>query len=226
MHAPQTIKPRPPGAARQSSRPRDATPRPPPCPRKRHQPNKQKGGKERPQHAQQRGRTPPLRCRTTNIHAIHDRAKPSCGSPRANATATPHLLPYIGRGTVETTNPKHTPPTRNPPADKQTPPQHKTERPDATAEPSEACPAVQNTEARAAAHRTTTPTPQHTKQRRTAHSNEHPKRKPCTRPTPCKCAPPALQKQSPLQKCTHVRRRPIASRSKNLDPAPPWRICA
>ncbi|MEQ2301390.1 hypothetical protein AMECASPLE_035324, partial [Ameca splendens] len=47
----------------------------------------------------------------------NDRGKPSCGSPRANATATPHNLPYIGRGTVETTNPKHTPPTRNHPAD-------------------------------------------------------------------------------------------------------------
>ncbi|KAK5618401.1 hypothetical protein CRENBAI_018957 [Crenichthys baileyi] len=33
--------------------------------------------------------------------------------------------------------------------------------------------------------------------------------------------PPALQKESPLQKCTHVRRRPIASRSKNMpDPMP------
>ncbi|MEQ2298661.1 hypothetical protein AMECASPLE_007564 [Ameca splendens] len=34
--------------------------------------------------------------------------------------------------------------------------------------------------------------------------------------------PPALQKQSPLQKCTHLRRRPIASRSKNMpDPHAP-----
>ncbi|MED6237540.1 hypothetical protein ATANTOWER_027264 [Ataeniobius toweri] len=57
----------------------------------------------------------------------NDRAKPSCSFPRANTTASPHILPYIGRGTVKTTNPKHTPPTRNHPADKQTPPQHKAE---------------------------------------------------------------------------------------------------
>ncbi|MEQ2226967.1 hypothetical protein ILYODFUR_032774, partial [Ilyodon furcidens] len=51
MYAPQTNKPRPPGPARQSSRP--------PCPRERHQPSKQKGGTEKPQHAQQKSRTPP-----------------------------------------------------------------------------------------------------------------------------------------------------------------------
>ncbi|MEQ2206385.1 hypothetical protein XENOCAPTIV_028721 [Xenoophorus captivus] len=78
-----------------------------------------------------------------------DRAKPSCGSPLANATATPHILSYISRGTLKTTNPKHTPPTRNHRADKQTPPKHKAKRPNATAQPSNARPAVQNTEARA-----------------------------------------------------------------------------
>ncbi|MEQ2292758.1 hypothetical protein AMECASPLE_026176 [Ameca splendens] len=72
----------------------------------------------------------------------NDRAKPSCGSPRANATITPHILPYIGRGTSKTTNPKHTPPTRNHSADKQTPPQFKSKRPNATAEPSDARPAA------------------------------------------------------------------------------------
>ncbi|KAK5600774.1 hypothetical protein CRENBAI_010352 [Crenichthys baileyi] len=51
---------------------------------------------------------------------------------------TPHILPYIGRGTVKTTNPKHTSPTRNHPAVKQTPPQYKAEKRDATAEPSDA----------------------------------------------------------------------------------------
>ncbi|KAK5619756.1 hypothetical protein CRENBAI_007968 [Crenichthys baileyi] len=111
MHAPQTIEPRPPGAARQSSRPRDAPPPPPPCP----------------------------------------------------------------RGTVKTTNPKNTPPTRNHPADKQTPPQHKAERPDATAKLSDARPTKQNVEGKATTHRTTNPTPQHAKQRRTECSNEHPK---------------------------------------------------
>ncbi|KAK5598416.1 hypothetical protein CRENBAI_011869, partial [Crenichthys baileyi] len=124
----------------------------------------------------------------------NDRAKPSCGSPQAIATATPHILPYISRGTVETTNPKHTPPTRSHPADKQTPPQHKTEK------PSEVRPAVQNTLARAAMHRSTTPTPQHAKQWRTVSSNEHPKRKPCTKPTPCKCAPTSPPKTKPPAK--------------------------
>ncbi|XP_047242455.1 extensin-like [Girardinichthys multiradiatus] len=86
---------------------------------------------------------PPFR--TTNIHAKpskNNRTNPSRGSPRANATATPHILPYIGRGTVKTKNPKHRPPTRNQPADKETPPQYKAEKPDATAEPSDARPAA------------------------------------------------------------------------------------
>ncbi|MEQ2226735.1 hypothetical protein ILYODFUR_030358 [Ilyodon furcidens] len=72
----------------------------------------------------------------------NDRAKPSLGSHQANATATPHILPFIGRGMVKITNPKHTPPTRNHPADKQTPPQYKAEKPDATDEPSDASPSA------------------------------------------------------------------------------------
>ncbi|MEQ2309140.1 hypothetical protein AMECASPLE_035521 [Ameca splendens] len=127
----------------------------------------------------------------------NDRAKWNCGSLRANVTATPHILPYIGRGTVKTTNPKYTPPTRNHPADQQTSPQHKAEKPDATAESSNAGPAVQNMEARATMHRTTTPTPQHAKQRRIERSNEHPKQKPCIKPTPCKCAPTSPPKTCP-----------------------------
>ncbi|MED6256289.1 hypothetical protein ATANTOWER_023370, partial [Ataeniobius toweri] len=70
----------------------------------------------------------------------NDTAAPSRVSSQANATATPHILPYIGRGTIKTTNPKHTPHTRNHPADKQTPPQYKAEKRDGTAEPSDACP--------------------------------------------------------------------------------------
>ncbi|MED6259215.1 hypothetical protein ATANTOWER_018803 [Ataeniobius toweri] len=46
---------------------------------------------------------------------------------------TPYILPYIGRGRVKTTNPKHTPPTRNHSAHKQTPSQYKAEKPDANA---------------------------------------------------------------------------------------------
>ncbi|KAK5613556.1 hypothetical protein CRENBAI_019818 [Crenichthys baileyi] len=101
----------------------------------------------------------------------NDRAKPSCCYPRANATATPHILPYIGRDTVKTTNPEHTPPTRNHPADKQTPPQYKPEKPDATAEPSDALPAAPTFggQSRHAQHAIT---------RRTERSKEHRKQKP------------------------------------------------
>ncbi|KAK5599269.1 hypothetical protein CRENBAI_023586 [Crenichthys baileyi] len=67
--------------------------------------------------------------------------------------------------------------------------------------PSPATPALQypHTEARAAMHRTATSTPQHAKQRRTEHSNKHPK-------------------------CIPVRRRPTVSRSNNMpDPHNPAR---
>ncbi|KAK5616998.1 hypothetical protein CRENBAI_005475 [Crenichthys baileyi] len=72
----------------------------------------------------------------------------------------PHILPHIRRDMVKTNNPKNTPPTWNHPADKQTPPKYKAEKPDATAKPSDARPASHMTP-RAAPHRTTTPPPQH-----------------------------------------------------------------
>ncbi|MED6250271.1 hypothetical protein ATANTOWER_028197 [Ataeniobius toweri] len=197
----QTIGPRPPGAARQSSRPRDAPHRPPPCPRKRHQPNKQKGGKERPQHTQQRGHTPPRDAEPPTFMPAKQKrwSQAKLQFPPQQHHTSFHTL---DRGT----NPKHTPPTRNHPADKQTPPQHKAERPNATAKPSDARPAVQNTEARAATHRTTTPTPQHAKQRRTVRSHQHPKWKPCTEPTPCKCVPTSPPKKKPPAK-VHPREK-------------------
>ncbi|KAK5604706.1 hypothetical protein CRENBAI_012446 [Crenichthys baileyi] len=109
----------------------------------------------------------------------NDVAKPRF--PRA--TAPPHIILYIGEGTVKTTNPKHTPPNRNHPAepshgspsqshsttthpsihrwghgennnpnytppnmnhlaDKQTSPQYMPEKPNATAEHSDAHPAT------------------------------------------------------------------------------------
>ncbi|KAK5617644.1 hypothetical protein CRENBAI_002380 [Crenichthys baileyi] len=88
-----------------------------------------------------------LPCETQNHQHLcgpskNDRAKPSLGSHRANGTAIPYILPYIDRGTVKTTNPKHAPPTRNRPADKQTPPQYKAEKADATTEPSNTRPAA------------------------------------------------------------------------------------
>ncbi|KAK5603457.1 hypothetical protein CRENBAI_006956 [Crenichthys baileyi] len=139
----------------------------------------------------------------------NDIAKPSRGAPRANATATSHILPYIARGTVKTTNPEHTPPTRT---TQQTSKPHLSIRPRSpTQPPSPAMPALQHlhSEARAAVHRTTAPTPRHAIQRRTERSKEHPKQQPCTKPTLCKCAlnsppktkPPA--KVHPHEKKTH-----------------------
>ncbi|KAK5616586.1 hypothetical protein CRENBAI_006131 [Crenichthys baileyi] len=107
----------------------------------------------------------------------------------------PHILPYIGRGTVKTTNPKHTPPTRNHPADKQTPPQCKAEKPGATAEPSDARPACTHVKRRPTASRsknipnshtparscpTGKPTPKPTKGREPT----EPKPKPTKKPRP------------------------------------------
>ncbi|MEQ2159795.1 hypothetical protein GOODEAATRI_026943 [Goodea atripinnis] len=111
-------------------------------------------------------------------------AKPQI-PPQANATATPHILPYIGRGTVKTTNPKPTSLTRNHPADKQTPSQFKAEKPDATTEPSNARPAAHtcgDQSRRTQDHRPNT-TALHTVEC----SKEHPKQKQCTKPTLCKC---------------------------------------
>ncbi|KAK5622121.1 hypothetical protein CRENBAI_009961, partial [Crenichthys baileyi] len=70
------------------------------------------------------------------------RAKPNRSSTRANttATATLHILPHVSRDTVKTTNPKHTPFTRNHPADMETPPQFKAKKPDATIKPSDVYP--------------------------------------------------------------------------------------
>ncbi|KAK5607409.1 hypothetical protein CRENBAI_024811 [Crenichthys baileyi] len=123
MHAPQTIKPRPPpGQPGSQADPAMHHPAQPPCPRKRHQPNKQRKATART--AKRPHSTPSC----TNIHASQaEKTEPSQAvvPPKANATATPHILPYIGRRTVKTTNSKHTPPTRNHPADRQTPLQHK-----------------------------------------------------------------------------------------------------
>ncbi|XP_047245507.1 extensin-like [Girardinichthys multiradiatus] len=79
----------------------------------------------------------------THLHpgqpSKNDRAEPDRKS--ASATATPHILLFIRRGTAKTTNPKHTQPTRNHPANEQTPPQYEAEKPDASAELSDARPA-------------------------------------------------------------------------------------
>ncbi|MEQ2191218.1 hypothetical protein XENOCAPTIV_023931 [Xenoophorus captivus] len=77
--------------------------------------------------------------------------------------------------------------------------------------PSPATPTLQHPhiEARATMHRTTTPKPHPAIQRRAECSNEHRKRKPCTKPTPCKCDPTSPPKTKPpakvhpLEKKTH-----------------------
>ncbi|MEQ2216898.1 hypothetical protein XENOCAPTIV_024835, partial [Xenoophorus captivus] len=82
----------------------------------------------------------------THLHpgqpSKNDRAKPDRRSPRASTTATPPILLCIRRGMARTTNPKHTEPTRNHPANEQTPPQYEAETPDASAEPSDTHPAA------------------------------------------------------------------------------------
>ncbi|KAK5618819.1 hypothetical protein CRENBAI_010567 [Crenichthys baileyi] len=199
MHAPQTIKTRPPV-----------------------QPDSQAdSAMHHPAHHRDQGKDTSLTNRRAakKGHSMHSKEA-------ANATTTPHILPYIGRGMAETTNPKHTQPTRNHPADKQTPPQHKAERPDATAKPSDARPAIRNMEARAARNRTTTPTPRHAKQRSTVCSNEHPKRNPCTKPQ-CKCAPTSPPKTKPnakvhrREKKTHSIQIPPPGLKTCLDPCLP-----
>ncbi|KAK5604705.1 hypothetical protein CRENBAI_012445 [Crenichthys baileyi] len=123
----------------------------------------------------------PERYRTTNIHASQaEKTDPS------QAAVPPEPTPQQHHTTFHTS--------------------HKAERPNATGEPSDARPALQTTEARAATHRATIPTPQHAKQRRTVRSNEHPKRKPCTKPTPCKCAPTSPPKTKPPAK-VHPREK-------------------
>ncbi|XP_047226608.1 proteoglycan 4-like [Girardinichthys multiradiatus] len=108
--------------------------------------------------------------------------------------------PPTSRGTARTTNPKHTEPTRNHPANEQTPPQYEAETPDASTEPSDTRPAAPRPEVRAAAHRTTTPTPQHAIQWRTECSKGHPKQKLHTKPTLRKCAPTSPPKTKPPMK--------------------------
>ncbi|KAK5609323.1 hypothetical protein CRENBAI_011845 [Crenichthys baileyi] len=132
--------------------------------------------------------------------SINDRAKPSHSSLRANTTATQHILPYIRRGTVKTTNPKHTPGSPTPPTRTSKP--HPSTRPRSPMQPlSPALPALQHqhSTARASLHRTTTPTPYHAIQQRTERSKEHPKQKQCTKPLR-KCAPTSLPKIKPPSK--------------------------
>ncbi|KAK5605679.1 hypothetical protein CRENBAI_007891, partial [Crenichthys baileyi] len=129
-----------PASARQSSIPRDTPSRP----RKRRRPSKPKGVTERPQPAPQRCCIIPemKKQKHQGQTSKSNRDNPNGSSTQPYTTATPHILPYVCRDTLRTTNFKHTPPARNHPADKQTPPQYKAEKPDATAKPSYTYPAA------------------------------------------------------------------------------------
>ncbi|KAK5616690.1 hypothetical protein CRENBAI_000522 [Crenichthys baileyi] len=121
----------------------------------------------------------------------NDKAKLSRSS---NATATPHILPYISRGTVKTTNPKHTPPTR--------PAGTHTWRPEMS----------------------TAPSPQHTIQWRTRPSKEHSKQKPCTKPNaapPAVQKQSPLAKVQPREKKTHsIQAESLQSQNPTEKPRP------
>ncbi|KAK5614875.1 hypothetical protein CRENBAI_010494 [Crenichthys baileyi] len=138
---PQTKELKPPAPASPSSRRPEAPPRPPPCPRERCQSSKLKGATERPQPVPHRGCPPPPRCRTANNQASQAKLiEPSRSCPRAKATETSHILPYVRRDMVKNHHPQAHTTHHGPPG--QTPPQYKAEKPEATAKPSIPCPAV------------------------------------------------------------------------------------
>ncbi|KAK5609293.1 hypothetical protein CRENBAI_012830 [Crenichthys baileyi] len=105
--------------------------------RERRWPSNPKGFTER-QSLHRKEAATPLRRRISNIQVSQAKPiEPSLSYPRTNATATvtPYILLYVCRDMAKTTNPKHTPPTRNHPEDKRAPPQYKAEKPDSTAKP-------------------------------------------------------------------------------------------
>ncbi|MED6237410.1 hypothetical protein ATANTOWER_024383 [Ataeniobius toweri] len=103
---------------------------------------------------------------------------------------------------VITTNPKHTPPTRNHPTDKQTPPHYKAKKPNATTKPSEARPAspTHNCQSRTDQdhhHSTTYSGGQNAAKSKTkavpkAHTAQIPTSLPKIKP-PCESAPPQTE---------------------------------
>ncbi|MEQ2180913.1 hypothetical protein GOODEAATRI_006142 [Goodea atripinnis] len=122
----------------------------------------------------------------THLHpgqpSKNDRAEPDRKFPRASATATPHILLCICGGTANTTNPKHTQPTRNHLANEQTPHQYEAEKPDASAELSDARPA--------------TPTPGGQSRR----AQEH-----CPNTTPHHTVEDGMQQRAPKAKATQLQ---------------------
>ncbi|KAK5610522.1 hypothetical protein CRENBAI_003631, partial [Crenichthys baileyi] len=121
------------------------------------------------------------------------------------------------QGMVKTTNPKHTPPTSNHPADKQTPPQYKAEKPDATAEPSDACPAapILGGQSHCAKDHCPITTALHTAEDRTQQSKRL-----AQSPHFANAPPPALQKQSPSRESAPSPKKEPQHPDQRTCPAP------
>ncbi|MEQ2299652.1 hypothetical protein AMECASPLE_017379 [Ameca splendens] len=111
---------------------------------------------------------------------------------------------------------KHTPPTRNHPADKQTPPQYKAEKPDATTEPCDARPAVPTLggQSRCAQDHCPNTTTCHIAEDRM--QQRAPKVKGHKAHTVQMCLHQPSKNKAPLRKCTPAKRRPTASTSMNM----------
>ncbi|KAK5602137.1 hypothetical protein CRENBAI_016138 [Crenichthys baileyi] len=95
-----------------------------------------------------------------------------------------------------------------------TPPQYEAQKPDASAETSDAPLPHPRPEVRAPTHRTTAPKPQHAIQRRTECSKEHPEQKLHTKLTLRKCTPTS----PPKNKNPPVKRTP--TKENPQDPGP------
>ncbi|MEQ2281707.1 hypothetical protein AMECASPLE_033166 [Ameca splendens] len=108
---------------------------------------------------------------------------------------------------ARTTNPKHTEPTRNHPANEQTPPHYEAEKPNASAEPSDARPAAPTPggqSRRAQDHRPNTAA-HHTAE--DGMQQRAPKPKAVHKASHCaNVPPPVTQKQSPHESATHEKK--------------------
>ncbi|XP_047210689.1 extensin-like [Girardinichthys multiradiatus] len=144
--------------------------------------------------------------------------QPADQGPRSKGT---QAIPR--EGTAKTTNPNYTQPTRNHPANEQTPPQHKAKKTDASAELSDARPAAPRP------GDPSEPPPPDTKG--TGVSNRNQDKEPETEPEPPKTKqrphPSRANHPSPPQKETYthtnIRTTPRAHKTLDtqVDPAPP-----
>ncbi|XP_047216716.1 proline-rich protein 2-like [Girardinichthys multiradiatus] len=130
--------------------------------------------------------------------------------PPRRSLAPPQPADQGPKGTARTTNPKHIEPTRNHPANEQTPPQYEAETPDVSAEPSDARPAAPTPggQSRRARGPTQWPTkdpsePPPLDRKGTSVSNRNQDKEPETEPEP----PKTKQRPQP-SKANHPRRQP------------------